>query len=130
MNYPFEFRELLLTRYVLDKLGFTGYHDGAGDYGHRKLNLGSPEWFEITQIDPKEDSFDGYAMLAGDEPLICGGYYLYCWQPIYFLHDLYECVREECGETSEELNVFIEKCKEANCYPHLKSYLEYKEKII
>ena len=55
MNYPFEFRELLLTDFVLTKLGFTEYHDGAGDYGDRRLNLGKLPYFEILEIDAKED---------------------------------------------------------------------------
>jgi len=37
---------------------------------------------------------------------------------------LYEEILSDC--TVDEVNVFVEKCKEANCYPYLESYLEYK----
>jgi len=128
MNYPFEFNELLLTSYVLDKLGFTGYHDGAGDFGSRTLWLSPTSKIELIETDPKDDIYDGYSSSCGSEPEISNGHYLKDGWIIYFLHDLYECIIDDYLEDSEELKVFIEKCKKANCYPHLKSYLEYKEK--
>ena len=120
MNYPFEFKELLLTDFVLTKLGFTPYHDGAGDYGDRRLDLGKRPYFEIIEIDAKDDVYDGYGITKE----IGSGHYTRDCEDLYFLHELYEEILSDC--TVDEVNVFVEKCKEANCYPYLESYLEYK----
>jgi hypothetical protein len=126
MKYPFEFEELLLTDYVLDQLGFTNYHDGAGDFGDRRLDLGVSPYYLVHEIDAKSDENDGYGYMFGGQAKIEPGHF--CsedfGQKLYFLHDLYEDIT--FNHKNIELNVFIEKCYKANCGYYLDSYLEYK----
>lgn len=123
MNYPFEFNELLLTDYVLDQLGFTEYHDGAGDFGDRRLDLGLETRYEIKCVDAKSDINDGYGYYMETKPKIEPGHF--CTEDfgirLYFLHDMYEDIL--LNRTSSELDMFIEKCNKSNAGPYLSSYI-------
>ena len=126
MEYPFKFKSLLLTDGVLDALGFSEYWAGCGDFGTRSLSLGNPEnkWYMIYDIDETEDDTGGYGTGA---PEYCEKHF--CtedFNSIYFLHEMYEDIVSRRSE--DEILSFVEilKKKGVNMYPHLQSYLEYK----
>lgn len=120
MKYPFEFKELPLTDKMLDKLGFTEYHDGSGDSGDRRFGK-----YKLWSIDEKDDSADGYGSWAPEysAKYFCSDHRAVQFRSIYFLHDLYEDIKIN---NPEELDAFIEKTKRVNMYPFIKSYLEFK----
>jgi len=123
MNYPFEFKELLISDRALDWLGFTEYWDMNGDTGDRRLDLGGVgKKYLIWETTDKEDDADGY----GQHPIQCITHYFFEENfrgHLYFLHELYEDIKEK--RTEEELMKFIEKCKNANMGPYIDSYLDY-----
>ena len=125
MNYPFEFNELLLSDKALDWLGFTEYWDLNGDTGDRRLDLGGDGVkYLIWETCDKEDDADGY----GYHPVQCITHYFFKGDfkgHLYFLHEMYEDIKEK--RTSDELGVFLEKCKRANMMPYIESYLKYKD---
>lgn len=140
MNYPFEFKEMLITDHALDALGFQPYWSGCGDFGDRRLDLGGqvgdprltskgeyPRYFimEMDEMDQDEGSGQGYG-----EPYYCPRYWLgYNFRnTLYFLHEMYEDIVER--RTPEEVEVFIAitKKKNVNMWEYLKSYLEWKGK--
>lgn len=135
MHYPFKFNELLLTSKVLDVLGFSEYWGDCGESGTRTLNLGGTvgdprlvnkkeyPLYHIHEIDETEDPAAGY----GGPPMYSSRYFTdkdFC--SIYFLHDMYEDIINR--RTPEEIEKFIEitKRKGTNMYPHIESYLKYK----
>jgi hypothetical protein len=132
MNYPFEFKEMLLTDKVLDKLGFSEYWAGSGDFGERtfgeKINQWKySKWYRIVEVDEMDDPESGYGY---GKPEYCPQHYHSpfkgkVFRDIYFLHDLYEDISDNSPETLEQ---FIEKTKEkgVNMYPYIESYLKWK----
>lgn len=139
MIYPFEFKVLHLTDKVLDKLGFSEYWDGPGDFGDRRLDLGAQKEDKrlvskqqypaylihvIDEQDQDEASGQGY----GEPEYVPYHFTTKDFQKaLYFLHDMYEDIA--VNRTPEELQVFFEitKKKGINMWPFLSSYLEYKK---
>ena len=125
MTYPFEFEELLLSSKALDWLGFTEYWDMNGDTGDRRLDLGGGgAKYLIWETSDKEDDADGY----GYHPIQCVTHHFFKADfkgHLYFLHELYEDIAN--NRTSEELNVFLTKCNDANMMPYINSYLKSKK---
>ena len=140
INYPFEFKELLLTDTVLDVLGFTEYHDGTGDYGDRMLYLGSEGNDErliskkeyasylIYDMDEKEDGADGYGY--GEPEYSSQSFTTKDFHRIYFLHEMYEDILMR--RTPEEIQYFIEltKKKRINMFPYIESWVNFKDNLI
>ena len=134
LKYPFEFKELLLTDKVLDVLGFSEYWAGSGDFGTRcfgeKISEGQyKRWYRILEIDESEDPDAGY----GGTPEYCASHFMTDHfyknaktRYIYFLHDLYEDIKDNAPEV---LDLFIEKTKEegVNMYPYIKSWIEFNQ---
>lgn len=136
MEYPFKFKELLLTDKVLDVLGFTEYWAGCGEFGDRRLDLGGivgderltskneyPSYF-IYEMDDTEDAACGYGSWP---PEYCARRYATKdWHSMYFLHEMYEDIMER--RTTEEVRKFIEITKRpgVNMYPYIDSYLTHK----
>lgn len=87
MKYPFEFSELLLTKTVLDVIGFTEYWSGCGDFGDRRLNLGELPAYLIWEIDELDDPCGGY---CGQPVYESSHFSSKDWEPMYFLHEMYE----------------------------------------
>lgn len=140
VTYPFEFNEMILTDKVLDVLGFSEYWAGSGGFGDRRLELGGqvgderltskkeyPNYF-VYEVDESEDPASGY----GGEPEYSSAHF--CgngFSPrLYFLHEMYEDILSR--RTPEEIEKFIEITKRngVNMYPYIKSWIDYKEKII
>lgn len=128
MNYPFEFKEMLLTDKVLNLLGFSQYCGGASEYGERSFGIEGVEIYRIVENDEQDDPAAGYGY--GD-PEYCSCHYSQpskskTYGSIYFLHELYESIKEN---NPNLLEMFVEKTKEkgVNMYPYIKSYLDYKE---
>jgi len=132
MEYPFEFKELLLTNKVLDILGFSEYWAGASEYGERAFGKKISEnqyesWYRIVENDEMDDPTCGY---GGGEPEYSSCHYSHPFGAksmgsIYFLHELYESIAENSPDV---LGLFVEKTKEkgVNMYPYIKSWIEYK----
>ncbi len=131
MNYPFEFKHLLLTDKCLDVLGFGEYWAGSGDFGERCFGVQGVELFRLVEMDETPDQDCGYGSTT---PEYYGGHYAAPFNgksplsTIYFLHELYESISEN---TPTLLELFIAKTKEkgVNMYPYITSWIEYKEKI-
>jgi hypothetical protein len=130
MTYPFEFKELILTDRILDKLGFTEYWAGSGDYGERCFGIKKNENqfehvpYRIVEIDEKDDDCDGYCETRN----YVAQYYQSPFRAkvhrsIYFLHDLYDDIQDNAPHV---LEFFVQKCKENNMYPFIESYLTFK----
>lgn len=130
MKYPFEFQEMLITSKVLDVLGFSEYWSGSSEFGTRSFGEKISEhqyktMYQLVEEDEMDDPCSGYC-----PPPI---WYSPCHYHsnfdskthinIYFLHDLYEDILENCPEV---LEFFLEKTKEVNMYPYMESYLKYK----
>ena len=51
-----------ITDEFLDKLGYTEYHDGAGDYGERKLRvkLSNGLWYTLSTVYCMDNLGDNY----------------------------------------------------------------------
>lgn len=130
MNYPFEFKEMLLTDKALDVLGFSEYWAGAGDFGERRLNLGNAgAHYTIIEHDEKDDESDGYGPWPTTySPCHFSADFKSPSGSIYFLHEMYEDI--VATRTPEEVERFIEITKQRgiNMYPFIKSYLEFKNK--
>lgn len=137
MNYPFEFKALLLTNEVLDALGFTEYWAGCGDFGDRRLDLGGvvedvrltskkeyPKYliYVIDGAEQDEASGQGY----GEPEHIAEHFCDKDFRGIYFLHEMFEDISKR--RTPEELDAFTEltKKKGVNMFAYIRSYLEYK----
>lgn len=127
MKYPFEFTECLLTDSVLDALGFTEYWSGSGEYGDRKLKLGST-YYMIFEMDPLEDEDQGYS----SKHVRCPGHFVSDGfeTRLYFLHDMIEDVKAR--RTPNEYDVFLSLCKQrgVNLGSYLDSYFEWKEQAV
>lgn len=121
MNYPFEFKEMLLTDRSLDKIGFSEYWGDAGESGTRTLQLADKVFYRIHDMDELDDQCGGY---CGEEEYYPGHFTTNNWHTIYFLHEMYEDVKER---SPEYLEIFVEKCKKVNMLPYIKSYLNYIE---
>lgn len=127
LNYPFEFKELLITDKVLDALGFSEYWAGSGDFGERSFGVEGVRLFRIVEIDEIDDPDAGYGY---GEPEYCARHYgepfssRNSLKNIYFLHELYESVLANCPGL---MDMFVEKTKGVNMYPYIKSWVEFKE---
>lgn len=137
MEYPFEFKEMILTGKALTALGYTEYWAGCGDFGERKFGVRINEnQFDINygihtivEMDEKEDDADGYGAFSQYSPRIyCNSFKNNLNRNIYFLHDLYEDIAENAPKL---LDLFIEQTKKkgVNMYPYIESYLKFKESI-
>jgi hypothetical protein len=125
----FKFDEMLITDKVLDKLGFSKYWGGSGDFGERKfgVKLSETEFdpalgvYTLIEMDEKDDENDGY----DPEPKYAPRYFCSSFgkhfRAIYFLHDLYEDIKEK---TPSLLVTFLERCMNNNMMPYIKSYLK------
>lgn len=134
IEYPFKFKELLITDKVLDVLGFSEYWAGSGDFGERTFGIKKSEhqyekWYRIVENDETEDPASGY----GGTPEYSSQYFSSPFnakkhRAIYFLHDLYEDISDNAPEL---LETFVEKLKEkgVNMLPILQSYLKYKSEL-
>lgn len=137
MKYPFEFKELLLTSKALDVLGFSEYWGDSGESGTRTLNLGGivgderllakKEYplYHIHEIDETDDPCGGYS----NNPEYSSWYIVTKdWEPIYFLHEMYEDIVKR--RTSEEVQKFVEITmkKGVNMYPYIESWVKFKNK--
>lgn len=128
MIYPFEFSEMLLTSRALDKLGFTEYWGGSGDFGDRRFGITKDgkqyeKWLFITELDEKDDECDGYCK---DKWYVSSRYIGKYTGSIYFLHELYE---EILAQTPSLEEYFLERCIKCNMINYINSYLEYKAKM-
>jgi hypothetical protein len=131
MTYPFEFRELLLTERILDKLEFSEYHSSCGEFGSRWFGIKISEHqfqtpvYRLWEIDEKDDDCDGYCKDAN--------YVARYWcsenfsTALYFLHDLYEDIK---ANTPELLPLLEKRAKKINMLPYIESYLSRKEKTV
>jgi len=130
MEYPFKFNECILTEDILDKLGFSDYWAGSGEFGNRT--------FSKERDDGSNTSEFAYRMVVSDQ-LDDGsmGWGKLEYKPeyfivedfqttLYFLHDLYENI---FSKENEELNkLFLSKCTEIGLESYIQSYLNYKFK--
>lgn len=138
MKYPFEFKEMHLSDRVLDKLGFSEYWAGCGDFGDRRLDLGGQKGDERLTMKDQYPMYLIYVIDEQDQDEASGqGYgepeyvpYHFCAKnfrtDLYFLHDMYEDILQ--NRTPKELKTFIELTKKVLLYPFLKSYLDFKSK--
>lgn len=139
MEYPFEFDEMNLTEDALDRLGYTEYWSGCGDFGER--------FFSVKRADGVLDDKRGCHIVTVQDTMEDGSAFPYgyddqpCYTPsyysgtrkgpktrtLYFIHDLYEDIAENAPLL---LDIFIEQTKKegVNMYPYIKSYLDYKER--
>ena len=124
ITYPFDFNELLLTEDVLDKLGFTEYWAGSGDYGKRLLKFSDGPFYTINEMDSLEDNSYGYSYAEYSANRYLSDNF---GKSLYFLHDLYEDILGK--RTVEEVGEFINKTKEVNMFPYIESWLKYKNKV-
>jgi len=130
VNYPFEFKELLITDKVLDVLGFSEYWAGASEYGERSFGIQGVEIYRIVENDEMNDPELGY---GNNAPEYNACHYSKPFSAktfgrIYFLHELYESIAES---NPNILQMFVEKTKEqgVNMYPYIESWLEFKNKM-
>lgn len=105
-----------VTDIVLDKLGFSKYHDGSGDYGTRTLKISEDNWIAIIDYDEKDDETDGYADWGTYQPKHYGfvGYNQKVkiegvFEEILILEDIHRIIKDYFKEYE---NDFILKCKE------------------
>ena len=116
MKYPFEFNELLLTEDVLDRLGFTEYHDKGGDYGMRTLWIKEDHYVVWEYETTEEDSLHGVVYIShhfGSED----------YGQLYFLHELWE----QINKNTSQIALFEQLCKKNGMGSYIESYLEYKD---
>lgn len=104
-----------ITDRVLDKLGFSEYWAGSGDYSSRILTFSNDDSLEITDFDEKDDDTDGYTTWGTYQPQhfdICSHvnkknmtnneYY-----NLVFLEDLHLAIRNHWSNCEQE---FVDKC--------------------
>lgn len=105
--------KLNITDQVLTKLGFSEYWDEHGTWGGRTLTFKDGTKLRIIEQEEMDDDTEGYAL---DGVYIAHHFYFagwFAWPPIvgyhdlYFLHDLYNCIKQYYPHCLEE---FIEKC--------------------
>ncbi len=130
MNYPFEFKAMLLTDKALDVLGFSEYWAGCGDFGERCFGVQGVELYRLVEMDENDDPDMGYGNGIPEyypchygEPFTSKD----SLRHIYFLHELYDSIE---SNNPNLLNQFISKtkAKNVNMFPYIESYLEYKNK--
>ena len=126
-------RKLLITDDVLDKLGFSEYWDENGDSGGRTLsfNDANKTMFRILETGQMDD--DHYGQYPGgrytsQEFQFCDWFAIPkitdmqpSYYELYFLHQMYECIKEQYPYCLEE---FIELCDKANMKPYIDEYLD------
>lgn len=126
MKYPFEFKELLITKYLLDTLGFSEYYSGCADFGYRSLDLPFFEKvYRIIEYDELKE--DGASMGGMDNSYVSSYWASYSNEiperKLYFLHDMYNDILIHLG--AGFLEQFIKVCKKVNMYPFIISYERY-----
>lgn len=112
--------KLNITSTVLDKLGFSEYWAGSGDFGKRTIRFEDGSWYDIIEYDEKEDANDGYTPI---KKYVTNHYAnSFNYRNIFFLHELYEVIRTHCSPTA--LDEFYVKCKEVNMSYYIDKYLD------
>ncbi len=128
MEYPFKFRELLVTSKLLDVLGFTDGDDDCGGVSCTRCLLNEEGFvaYRLSEIYENPDVDEGY----GQNPEYTSEYHrkfnTYTHgHDLYFLHELYEDIAEKNPK-------FVEKTKEVgvNVFPYIKYWLQFKEEQI
>jgi len=117
---------LNITTRILDKLGFSEYWAGSGDFGDRRLHFkSSDEVITIMEIDEKDDDTDGYA----SHGRYVAKHYLLSKSPeyrdLFFIEQLYDVVKELYPNS---LNEFIEKLKDLKMFIYIEEYLKDEKK--
>lgn len=120
MFFPFEFRECLLTSELLDHLGFSEYHDGCGDFGHRFLMLGENKYViyehdELIYGDGLSNDYIASHILNKN------------FESLYFLHEMYEDIVKLFTYSGQKK--FLKLCENKRVNRYLVSYLNYKHEI-
>jgi hypothetical protein len=104
---------LLITKTVLDKLGFSEYWDEHGDWGGRTLTFSNGEMFRIIETEENDDDTYGYA--SGGN-YISHHYSFAGWfaippieghSDLFFLHEMHECITKYYPSC---INEFTDKC--------------------
>jgi hypothetical protein len=120
--------KLKLDDFILERLGFSGYRDGAGDYGTRRLHL-IDTTYEMVEYDDMDDLNDGYF----EPPTYRSSYYIAGFnekdtnQRLDFLHELYQAVLNNCSDYDCE--EFVKRCKDNNMLPYIDKYNEFIKKL-
>ena len=114
-------RMLNLTDDILDKLGFSGYRDGAGNYGTRTMVFDNGDSLRIMEHDQQDDGSQGYG-----EPVYVSEHFSYVHknspahsEDLFFLHELYNCVIMWHGDSLIE---FRKKCEFLNMGSYLPTH--------
>lgn len=115
--------KLNLTDGVLNKLGFSEYVDGAGDFGSRALTFKDGHKIIIWEIDEKEDDTDGYSI---DGKYVSNHYCGTNWNALFFLHDIYEEIIT--NHENYELE-FIDICRSIKMDAYIYDYIKEQNRI-
>lgn len=128
----FEFKELLLSDMVLDRLGFSEYWDENCTWGGRTITLGAADGeycIRILDQEEMDDDIQGFYG-GGNHVAHTFSYTGFFGTPstehysdLYFLHQLYDLIEFLCPQHTNE---FILRCNKNNMGNQIKSYLEFK----
>lgn len=102
-------KSLQFTDRIADLIGF-GEYSGGYCFGTRSLWFGNGASLILTRVNEMEDGSDGLSD-TGDfigEHFVYDSKTLNSQLEIFFLHDLYQCIKEEWPEY---LQSFVATCK-------------------
>ena len=121
-------KRLNITDTILDKLGFSEYWDEHGTWGGRTLTFSDGTQFRIMDQEEMDDdteghytggtyiahhfSFSGWFAI----PKIDKGHF-----DLFFLHEMYECIRECYPDNLEE---FTSKCRQLKMGSYIDDFLK------
>ena len=119
--------KLNITKTILDKLGFTEYWDEDCYWGTRTLIFKNGTTFRIAVFNESNDNSDGYSQ---NGRYIAKHYSFGGWialpvkkardYDLFFLHEMYCCIKNEYPECLEE---FVSKCKMLKMQVYIDDYL-------
>lgn len=128
----FEFKELLLSDRILDRLEFSEYWDENCTWGGRTITLGTGDNecnIRIWDQEEMDDDCEGFYGGGSHVPhkFSYNGYFNR-GDPahnsdLYFLHQLYDVIEFLHPQHIDE---FVERCDKNNMGNQIKSYLEFK----
>lgn len=119
--------KLNITDRILDKLGFSEYWDENCDWGGRTLTFSNGTRFRIIEQGEMDDDTEGY---SPNGRYIANHFHFAGWfalpktkapdYDLFFLHEMYECIKKEYPGCLDE---FLAKCEKLKMKVYIDEYL-------